>query len=353
MSSRRPASYAAIVVLFGFAASPVHAHFHLTYPDSWIVEDADGNPQKTGPCGPAATDSPMETGKVTAFKAGQKITVTWIDTIAHPGHFRIALAKNRSDLKDPDIQQDSSCMYDEKMVPMGPHDNVLDDGVAFRSAVGFNAKAGMMFSDEVTLPNEPCDNCTLQVMQVMEMDIQAISNCHYYHCANISITADGGGSAGSGTAGSAAGASAGAAGAAGIHGASAGGGGLTVSAAAGSGGTTAGSAGSSATTTTTGTAGKSGSTPTTGTTTSAQTGAAGTKSSAAGSPSPTTSSSGTTGAGTTTTPAASPAAKSGGCSVTHVASTSNGFLAFGMGALIAGAFARRSKKRSAQRELGR
>src|SRR5260221_36826 len=151
---------------------------------------AGGGPEKGSPCGTGGYDDVQPipiSGVVTEFHAGETIEVDWIDTVAHPGHFRIALAENRTDLKDPDIVQDSLCSYDETKVPQGAHGNVLADGLFFRSRNGFNDAAGKMFSYQVTLPNQPCEKCTLQVLQVMEADIQSLSSCHYFHCADIKI----------------------------------------------------------------------------------------------------------------------------------------------------------------------
>jgi hypothetical protein len=240
--------------------------------------------------------------------------VTWVDTIAHPGHFRIALAENRTDLKDPTIQQDSFCSYDEAMVPKAATGNVLADGVSFRSRTGFSAAAGTMFSQKVKLPNTPCDKCTLQVMQIMENDLQSISNCYYFHCADIKILPAAGGAAGSGAAGAAAGAG----GASGAAGASAAGN------TAATGGVSGGSAGSSGSVA--GAASRAGS-PATAT---AGSGAAGTLSTAAGAPATTAAGSmasvtaGMPATGTTTnavTGAPTTSTDSSGCSVSGVGAT--------------------------------
>jgi hypothetical protein len=180
----------ALMLLLTTTSRPAAAHFTLTKPASWLKEDAAGGPQKGGPCGPGGLDDvkPIPvSGAVTEFHVGETVEVTWTDTVAHPGHFRIALATNRDDLKNPTIAQDNSCNYDESKVPMTASGNVLADGILFRSRNGFNARAGKMFSYTVTLPNQPCDKCTLQVMQIMENDIKALSNCYYFHCADIRI----------------------------------------------------------------------------------------------------------------------------------------------------------------------
>lgn len=233
--------FAAGLVLIA-AAKPAAAHFTLTKPTSWLKEDpaalGGGGPQKGSPCGPGGYDDVKPTpvsGVVTDFHVGETIEVTWTDTVAHPGHFRIALAANRDDLKNPTIVQDNSCNYDESMVPKTASGNVLADGILFRSRVGFNAKEGTKFSYMVKLPDQPCDKCTLQVMQVMENDIKALSNCYYFHCADIRILPTGqtGGAGGTSAGGSSPGA-----GGIGSGGASAGGGAMGLGGTLGLGGTT-------------------------------------------------------------------------------------------------------------------
>lgn len=184
---------------------PAAAHFQLKKPTSWLKEDAAGGPQKGGPCGPGGYDNVNPTptsGAVTDFHAGDSIEIDWVDTIAHPGYFRIALAQDRGDFKNPTIVQDASCNFDESMVPTMASGNVLADGVHFRTRNGFNAPAGTMFTQMVTLPDQPCDKCTLQVMQIMENDIKSLSQCYYFHCADIRILPKGasgsGGTTGSG-----------------------------------------------------------------------------------------------------------------------------------------------------------
>lgn len=179
-----------------FAASSAHAHIKLLKPTSWLKDDATGGAQeKGGPCGPGDydailgnTDTPS--GVVTTFQAGEEITVQWTETIDHPGYFRIALAENRADLKDPTVPftSASNCNVDHSKIPTGPHDNVLADGVFLVD----NASSRPNYPNytyKVKLPNKPCEKCTLQVLQFME---QHPPSCIYYHCADIKIVASGG-----------------------------------------------------------------------------------------------------------------------------------------------------------------
>src|SRR4051812_14401648 len=139
MKTNRELGYVWLLLLIT-AAKPAAAHFTLTKPASWLKEDptalGGGGPQKGGPCGPGGIDDvkPIPvSGAVTDFHVGDTIEVAWTDTVAHPGHFRIALAPNRDDLKNPTIVQDNSCNYDESKVPMMASGNVLADGIFFRS----------------------------------------------------------------------------------------------------------------------------------------------------------------------------------------------------------------------------
>ena len=178
-------------------ASTSHAHIKLLKPAAWVTTDATGNPQKTGPCGTADAGS-AATNTVTTFTAGEEITVEWTETVDHPGHFRIALAKNRGDLKDPDLKPAAgTCDYPAGSVPTEPHDNVLLDNLYPTTAYGGTKS----YSQTVKLPDEPCEKCTLQLIQWMTKHPPA---CIYYQCADIRIVKKGSEAAGS-TAGAAAG----------------------------------------------------------------------------------------------------------------------------------------------------
>ena len=196
---------AALVLAVTATAGSAHAHNILLKPDSQFVQDMSsfggGAPQKGAPCGPGGYDDDgsggMPTGKVTEVKAGDMLHVEWMITVAHAGYFRISLAKDPSEFKDPTFTDPVACAYDEASVKKGPHDNALMDGISETAT-----------SQDVKIPDSPpCTDCTLQVIQVMKM--HGPPNCIYYHCAKLHVTggatatAGAGGSAGS--AGSAAG----------------------------------------------------------------------------------------------------------------------------------------------------
>ena len=81
-----------------------HAHFKLVEPASWIVEDDRGDPQKGFPCGGSNTDYGKPSYAVTQAVGGSKLHVKVMETVFHPGHYRVTLVANRADLPaDPDV----------------------------------------------------------------------------------------------------------------------------------------------------------------------------------------------------------------------------------------------------------
>lgn len=176
------------LALGGFAllSSPnAQAHIKLMEPASWVVEDGMGNPQKTGPCG---GDTVTATGAVTTYEPGQKITVTWQETVGHAGHFRISLAKDRADLIDPVVTTSTgdgvtgNSISAEIMDPVAYP--VLVDNLFPRTDV--TTAQAEPFTTEVTLPDEPCEGCTLQVVQFMA---QHPPGFFYHHCADVNVVA--------------------------------------------------------------------------------------------------------------------------------------------------------------------
>lgn len=186
------------------------AHIKLTSPAARYVYTNSG--QKTGPCGGGTA-----TGEVTALKAGESITVTWEETINHPGHYRVALdLDGGDDFPDPVSEKDK---------------DVKGNVVAYVDDAG-----GKQFSHTFTVPNVACAKCSLQVLQVMTDKLPwgpANGDDLYFWCADVSIEAQdpttgaGGmtGAGGEGAGGEGAAASTGATAGAGTGGATSGAGG--------------------------------------------------------------------------------------------------------------------------------
>jgi uncharacterized protein (TIGR03382 family) len=152
-------------ILLGFAisaaiASPAFAHIELTYPAPRSKDQI-----KTGPCGQAGS---TRSSKGTKVEPGATITVTWDETVPHEGHYRIAFDDNGQDFPLP------------KKVDAADGRTVLADGIPDPG------DAQDKFQREITLPDIECDNCTLQLIQVMST---AASNwpasSMYFTCADL------------------------------------------------------------------------------------------------------------------------------------------------------------------------
>ena len=164
------------VVLVGLqVATAAHAHIQLTFPLQRYTD------QKAGPCGRALNDGRGET--VNVFAPGQTITVTWDETVNHPGHFRISF--------DDDGQ-------DDFYVP--PTENTCDNGLPVLADCIADLPGGGSGSFDITLPDIECENCTLQMIQVMtDKPPYGDGNDIYYQCADLALRAGGGPDGGPGT----------------------------------------------------------------------------------------------------------------------------------------------------------
>lgn len=162
----RVLAFASLVAASVLSAGPASAHIQLVSPVQRHAE------QKVGPCGVGAVD--MRGPNVTTYAPGEKIVVSWMETVNHPGHFRISFdADGFDDFGDP-------ASYDE----LYSNPAVLVDGIA-------DVEGGMV-EQEVTLPNIECENCTLQVIQVMtdKPPYEIGTNDLYYQCADIRLVGD-------------------------------------------------------------------------------------------------------------------------------------------------------------------
>lgn len=175
------------LAVFSWVA-PCNAHINLESPPP-----RGGDGQKEDPCGGAAP------GERTEVTGGMPLKVTWSDGVPHPGWYVISLDPTGDDFDGdgdgtgdfPPQSVDTAGMYkngDGSLVLM---DNI--DPVDY----GGNRTPGEHMA-EIMIPNEPCDDCTLQLIEVMDDMAHAPSaqNAHghvYFRCADIKIVAGSGG----------------------------------------------------------------------------------------------------------------------------------------------------------------
>jgi len=156
------------LVLFAMLAaiSPAEARAHLglDVPTSRYGPDT----LKTGPCGVTGGE---RTTNVTYYEPGETIEVRWDEYVDHPGHYRIAFDDDGvDDFVDP-----------ATMMELYSNDAVLLDGIADKG------QGEREYVATVTLPELSCDNCTLQVIQVMydKQPYTTPGNDIYYQCADL------------------------------------------------------------------------------------------------------------------------------------------------------------------------
>lgn len=160
-----------LVVFLSSATTPAWAHLGLVDPPSRYGQGT----LKTGPCGRL---NGARSNNVTTYVAGSVITLTFDEYIDHPGHFRIAFDEDGDDdFVDPACT--AGCDSTTPTIERYSNANVLLDGIA-DTAGGFTTL-------DVPLPNVECNNCTLQVIQVMYDKPPYVlgGDDIYYQCADL------------------------------------------------------------------------------------------------------------------------------------------------------------------------
>ena len=193
MPCRSVASAAALAVLL--AGPLASAHIDLNVPPA--RHDDPLEDQKDGPCG--LPGSPRSADP-TVLQPGETVTIQWDETIDHDSHYRLAFLADGEDFPLPaafddfcDPAVDDWCVADELA-------DVVDGSYEF----------------DWVVPDTPCDNCTLQLIQVMYDADGLQENDFYYDCADVVILdpdpstsattgAGGGGDGGAGDGGSSSG----------------------------------------------------------------------------------------------------------------------------------------------------
>jgi hypothetical protein len=169
------------------------AHFKLLEPASWLVSNDRGDPQKAAPCGGDAKDKGTPSNIVGKAVGGQKLRIRVLESVYHPGHYRVALAVHSRDELPPDPV--TTTRETEKgprsvwaVVQSPPQKPVLADGLFPH----YTRPTGpQTYEAEIQLPNLSCAKCTLQVVQWMaEHGYNNPGGYTYHHCADLEITAD-------------------------------------------------------------------------------------------------------------------------------------------------------------------
>jgi hypothetical protein len=169
-------------------APPAFAHIDLLEPEarahgtaaSGDTDIDDNSNLKNGPCGQVTTG---RTDRVARYAPGETLRIRLREENAHESYLRVAL-----DLDGNEFPL-------RAQFPGGPE--TQEEAAAAEAALGTewlllvyredNDMPGFVHELEVTLPEQSCENCTLQVLQYMYDDPSAP---YYFQCADLVIADD-------------------------------------------------------------------------------------------------------------------------------------------------------------------
>jgi hypothetical protein len=177
--------FAAFVLAAQFFSGSASAHIWLDEPISRYPSEVAGE-NKSCPCGVGESnrscndpndrsDPDRSTDRITTLEPGQMLTIVVNEYVGHSGRYRVAFDPDGADLED----FNQHILLD---VPDGPgNKGNLGDGSS-------------IWQFEVPVPETPCDNCTLQVIQMMDGNMvdpvpDPVGRSSYYQCADIVIQA--------------------------------------------------------------------------------------------------------------------------------------------------------------------
>ncbi|MCH7817175.1 MAG: lytic polysaccharide monooxygenase, partial [Proteobacteria bacterium] len=120
---------------------------------------------------------------ISVFAPGDTIEVQWNEYINHPGHFRIAFDESGNNSFQDPVCLDNCDNRSMVIEQQAGDPSVLLDAIP-------DTPSGGLSSVSVTLPDIECDDCTLQVIQVMtdKPPYTIGGDDLYYQCADIVLT---------------------------------------------------------------------------------------------------------------------------------------------------------------------
>lgn len=155
-------------------AAPGHAHIDLQSPPA----RAPGRPDtylRRDPCG--QIDNARDPEQVSTFEPGQEIVVEWDVYQQHVSYFRVAIDLDGDDSFSQRTSQPSDATTDDLMqLRPNPGERIL-------AYVEDDAGRIDHVAQPVTLPDEECERCTLQVIQFTYG--LPLREAYYYQCADI------------------------------------------------------------------------------------------------------------------------------------------------------------------------
>lgn len=173
MANQRRLWIGVLVLLYAAVVVEPAALAHISVDQGGTHKSRYGDgPLKDAPCGMA---NGSRGTNVYTYAAGQKIQVSIVELIPHPSYFRIAF----DDSGDDAFAEPKSIepIDPARLCPFNAADQCGASDFYNNAAVladmdnlnpHVSAQFGAKYTWDVTLPETPCDNCTLQIIQVME-----------------------------------------------------------------------------------------------------------------------------------------------------------------------------------------
>jgi len=149
---------------------------------------------KKGPCG---RKNGTKGTKIYKYQPGETVKIAIDEFISHPGYFRVAFAKDSdSEFVNPKsvLPLNRKCMSDPKD-KCGATDFYNFPGVLADNLDPHLRGPSKKYSWDIKMPDVECDNCTLQIIQVMTdafpihapFDPSYDSDDVYYSCIDIEL----------------------------------------------------------------------------------------------------------------------------------------------------------------------
>jgi MYXO-CTERM domain-containing protein len=164
------ASFGSLCLATCLSASVAHAHISLEMAGEYMSRAGDDDDQlKDAPCGMAGAP---RGSNVYTFEPGQTITIKLVEFVPHPGYFRISFDNDGDDgFMEPQsiMPENRDCMMDETRCGKTDFCNtptVLLDNIEPHWEATILDDA-INRSWQVKLPDVECENCTLQILQIM------------------------------------------------------------------------------------------------------------------------------------------------------------------------------------------
>jgi hypothetical protein len=157
------------------------AHITMLSPDRRTSE------QKQAHCGFTGSTR----ANATTHPTGERLVITWDETIAHHGWYRISLHPDGDTFRIPPASDGPNGYGGASNFPTEDMTGMTDPGgsIILADRIPNPHPGGGVQSFEITLPDVPCDNCTLQLLQVMtDTPTYDPNSALYFQCADLVVS---------------------------------------------------------------------------------------------------------------------------------------------------------------------